>query len=206
MPIDNMTVHLTDGIKQGDYAPNKVYDLTAFLSSPSEAEVDQAVDMIVRAGERFLGRKPTLPPTSSASPEYRAGVDALKATNTPDVGEAQRRTRRTKAEMEAARLAEIAAADAPAEPEPSPPADEAAASDDEWAVEETPAITDLELNHSCSETAGRTKKPLDIKALIGSFSPATDEYNVEKGGRKFTVNDIPQSQRADFIAKLKALS
>lgn len=98
------------------------------------------------------------------------------------------------------------AAATPGQPELSPPSTDGVV--DEWDVgaADAPTITDLELNHSCSETAGRTKKPLDVKALIGTFAPATDEFNVEKGGRKFTVNDIPQNQRADFIAKLKALT
>ena len=218
MPIDSITVHLTDGIKQGDYAPNKVYDLTAFLSNPTENEVLDAVDMIVRSGERFLGRtararvevSAPLPPTSSASPA---------STGEPAAGEPQRRTRRTKAQMEADEArdrAEIEAAAAPAVSEQSTSATDTAsaqssptADEDEWAAA-APAeltITDQELNHACSVSAERVKDPQKVKGVIAKFNPGGDAWDPAKpGGRRFTVNDLPANQRPDFLAQLKALT
>ncbi len=247
MPIDSITVHLTDGIKQGDYAPNKVYDLTAYLSNPTDAELQSAVALIVRTGERFLGRAapaPTgeviatataLPPTSSAS----------QASPSEPVGEPQRRTRRTRAQIEADAAAAAAAQsgsasqDAASDPQSAPAAaagsytsgsatdvstviavetpgqpassqpSAASQEDDEWAAAapETLTITDQELNHACSVTAERVKDPAKVKGVIANFNPGGDAFDPAKpGGRRFTVNDIPANQRADFLAQLKALT
>ena len=145
----------------------------------------------------------------------------------------ERRTRRTKAEMEAARAAEAGQASSASatsvsqtsQPEtasapttgssPAEPATPAAASsaepsqENEWDVggaETVATITDQELNHTCSVTAERTSKPLAVREVIKLFNPGGDAFDPDKpGGRKFSIADIPQNQRADFIAKLKAL-
>lgn len=200
--------------------PIRKAEVSLYATVPAGADPAVALEYISRLAQDKV--KSLLLSTAGAPqvdleakfPPISAGSPASQSEDAATPGEPQRRTRRTKAEMEAARAAETEVDGAPAEPEPSTNAAEAApeatASEvvDEWDVgaADAPTITDLELNHSCSETAGRTKKPLDVKALIGTFAPATDEFNVEKGGKKFTVNDIPQNQRADFIAKLKALT
>lgn len=70
MPIDSITIRLTDGIKGAvDYAPNKLYDLTAIVSNPTDAEVEKAVALIVLTGERFLGRAAAPKPASRTAPK-----------------------------------------------------------------------------------------------------------------------------------------
>lgn len=158
-----------------------------------------------------------LPPTSSAS---QASQPDQTASEAAAAGEPQRRTRRTKAEMEAARAAEQQAEPAAGAPSIPSTADgtadagtetsstASAQADDEWAAAAPAevAITDAELNHTCSVTADRVKERGKVTEVIRKFQPGGDAWDPAKpGGRKFTVNDIPANQRVDFIAQLKAL-
>lgn len=221
--ISQVQVTFGNGIKREEYGPLKKAEVTitaivdtghdgvAALNYISKIAQDKVRELLTLQGQASAGVAEA--PAEPATAENQADAGAAP-------GEPQRRKRRTQAEIAADAAAAAAAQSPPAtetatsvDPTDAPivtaeTADTSEPVVDEWDVgaADAPTITDLELNHSCSETAGRTKKPLDVKALIGTFAPATDEFNVEKGGRKFTVNDIPQNQRADFIAKLKALT
>lgn len=230
-PMKKAEVHLYATVPEGG---DGVAALN-YISLLAKAKAAELLSGTAAAEPEAIER--LLPPTSSASP---ASTDEAAAP-----GEPQRRTRRTKAQIEAdaaaaaagqsalatvsdpqsaAGLAAGAATseqDAPAisaqqTGATTPPSGDATtpttapSDDDEWAAAapETATIPDTELNHTCSVQAERLKEggALKVKAVIGSFSPGGDAWDPAKGGRKFLVNDIPQSQRADFIAKLKALT
>lgn len=223
MPVDISEVKVTfgNGIKREEYGPTKRAEvsLTAIVNTGDDGIIALSVlanlakakvrEMLLADGAAapVAPAEDPLPPTSSGSPA------------SPPEAEPTKRTRRTKEQIAADNAAAAGAGSTvevtqPAS-EPGPateagsPATAAATdpSENEWAAAapETVAITDQELNHTCSLTSERTKDPLGIKAVIGSYSPGGPAWDPAQGGRKFTVNDIPANQRADFIAKLKAL-
>lgn len=63
--------------------------------------------------------------------------------------------------------------------------------------ESTP-ITDADLNAACQRKAGQLESAQKIKELVGTFNPDPT--------RQFNLREIPAVQRADFLAKLEALS
>lgn len=83
---------------------------------------------------------------------------------------------------------------APADPATPP------ASGDEWGTDAATAdVSDAELNSACSTTAERVGDPTKVRDTIQSF-------NTKPAGEKFKVTEIPQTQRAAFLAKLAALT
>lgn len=129
-----------------------------------------------------------------------------------------KRTRRTAAQIAADNAA---AAGQPTAGQPSPdtssgsqasdevmgePTLSTAPAADEWDAGPPAAISDKELNEACGEAAGRVKDPVKVRGAIALFSPGGDAWDPTAGGKKFTVNDIPQTQRRAFLDKLKALT
>ncbi len=212
-PMKKAEVRLTALVPEGS-------DGLVALNFVEKMVRDKVREMLSISGAAPAAETTEIPPTSSGS--------QASPSDEPTAGEPARRTRRTKAQIEAdeaaAKAAQTGAAAAPADTAPSTDAAAPAASAaepqtasegavgetglDEWeaAAPATVSITDQELNHTCSVTAERCKDPAKVKATILKFSPGGDDWDPAKpGGRRFTVNDIPANQRADFIAQLKAL-
>lgn len=219
MPFDISTVTVTfgNGIKREEYGPLKKAEVSITVVVGQGEDGALALNYAGRLAQDKVRELLTIQGSAAAAP---AASPADTATPEPAVqlgeaqAETQKRTRRTKAQIEADAAAAAAAQLTPAtetQAETVAPTSEAApaADEDEWAAAapETVTITDQELNHTCSVTAERVKDALKVKGTIAKFAPAGDAWDPTKpGGRKFTVNDIPQVQRADFIAQLKALT
>jgi hypothetical protein len=207
--------------------PMKKAEVSLFASVPEGADPVAALNYVTRLAqdkvkEMLMGSTAAVavevdgapfPPTSVASPAPNGSGDS--------VGEPQRRTRRTRAQIEADdRAAALAAEQTTTQNVAGVQVSEttsasststtaSAGTDDEWAAAapDEVTITDAELNHTCSVTAERVKDPAKVKGVIGNFNPGGDAFDPAKpGGQRFTVNDIPAQQRADFIAQLKALT
>lgn len=113
------------------------------------------------------------------------------------------------------KLAEAAGVGAPVTgkeaPKPEMKPDPAAIMDDETAavveeedsfsvpaVEEVKPISDEELNSSVGKKNATLNKPPMIRDLVATFKP-------EGWTKQFTMRDIPQAQRPDFLKKLSEL-
>lgn len=188
MPIDSITVRVTDGLKTGEYAPNKVYDLTAIISNPADGDVDRAITLLSGAGERFLGRAPSAVPAAPAAPA---------------APEAPRRGRPPK--NAAPPPAETPANPAEITDEPqaeTPPANPADLSDVLGGAEEpaAPEITDAELTSATTRKNSDLGNPAAVRALIQTFKPA------DAGDRVMRLVEIPQERRREYLDKLAALA
>ena len=218
--ISQVQVTFGNGVKREEYGPLKKAEVSIIAIVNTGEDGVIALNYITKIAQDKVREMLTIqgqPAAAAAEPSSAPGVADKGSPDIAGEGEQpEKRTRRTKAEMEAARAAEASTGNAAAEPD-APVASEtpAAASsagpsqENEWDVggaEAVATITDQELNHTCSVTAERTSKPLAVKEVIMLFNPGGDAFDPTKpGGRKFSVADIPQNQRADFIAKLKAL-
>lgn len=193
-----MTVQVTgglvaveDGVKAAeDYAPARKVRFELKFDVAEGADGGEALDIVIdMANERLdreLGRRPRVGSVTTVAAEQEPAP----------------RKRRTKAEMEAEKAA--------AEPDPvgttGQPAQEPASSppaEDDWSTPATPAeatkeITDAELAAATQKRNGELNDPPLIRALIGSFNP-----DPTKG---FTLAEIPQAQRSDYLTKLAALA
>jgi len=218
-------VSVEDGVKSAvEYQPPRKVRVDLHFSV-AEGDDAAAGDTLQLAGtlaarqvDRLLGRgtnEAATAPLAQASAEQPAA-------------ETQRRKRRTAAEIAAdeAAAAAAAAGNSPTissgsqgsgaegnggappnggggEPQTSgaPAAqDTPPASGDEWASDTATAdVSDAELNAACSTTAERLGDPSKVRDTIQSF-------NTKPAGEKFKVTEIPQAQRATFLAKLAALT
>lgn len=217
--ISQVQVTFGNGIKREEYGPLKKAEVTITAIVDTGHDGVAALNYISKIAQDKVRELLTLQgqPAAAAATTPPADVRPEEAVQDAVAGEAQaepqRRTRRTKAQIEADAAAAAAAQSPPATETPAETAaspSDPSTEDDEWAAAapEQVHIADSVLNGTCSETAGRLKEGGGIKVrnVIRAFAPEGDEWNESKGGRKFTVNDIPQTQRADFIAKLKALT
>ena len=223
--ISQVQVTFGNGIKREEYGPLKKAEVSIIAIVNTGEDGVIALNYITKIAQDKVREMLTIqgqPAAAAAEPSSTPGVADKGSPDIAGEGEpAPKRHRRTQAEMEAARAAEASTGSAAAEPAATA-ASETQAVDttsttsaasageaNEWDVggaETVATITDQELNHTCSVTAERTSKPLAVREVIKLFNPGGDAFDPAKpGGRKFSVADIPQNQRADFIAKLKAL-
>jgi hypothetical protein len=203
--ISNITVRASDGIKTADYAPPKLYDITAIIIPTDDDNVDQLLTdtlaRINRAGQAYLTGRVTAPAATGGSDP--AAVEETPAT--------PRRKRRTAAEI----AADEALARA-AHPKGETPKDPAAVGDDDFQIEgETPAeggeddfaiepetadeeITDAALNAAVQRKNAELSDPEAIRGLIKQYNPDPT--------KAFQLREIPQTKRAEFITKLGGLT
>ena len=175
----------------------------AAAAEPSPAEETKAQTSEVPAGE---GEQP-----EKRTRRTKAEMEAARAAEAGQASSASATAASQTSQPETASAPTTGSS--PAEPATPAAASSAEPSqENEWNVDfRSPGsfaatITDQELNHTCSVTAERTSKPLAVREVIKLFNPGGDAFDPDKpGGRKFSLADIPQNQRADFIAKLKAL-
>lgn len=205
--ISQVQVTFGNGIKREEYGPLKKAEVTITAIVAPEADGVAALNYISTIAQAKVRELLTIQgqaPAAAAAPASPGDPPARTPEENPGEAQAepQRRTRRTRAQIEADAAA-AAAAQSPPVKTPAPTVDD----EDEWsaAAPETVTITDAELNSACTDTSKRIGAGAPIKTLIGTFSPGGDAWDPDKGGRKFAVNDIAPNQRADFIAKLKAL-
>jgi len=223
--ISQVSVEFGNGIKREEYGPTKTakVSIVAIVNTGEDGTIAlNYISSVAQAKVRELltigGQVATVEPPAG-TPLTEAEREANGLPQDPP-----RRRRRTNAEIAADEAAAKAAqsagaasntsasatpapADTPAPEVSTPTTSEqpsSAGEPDEWeaAAPSATPITDAQLNHACSEAAGRLGGGDKVKLVIGSFSPSKDGL-IE--GRKFSVSDIPASQRADFLQKLKDL-
>lgn len=219
-------VSIEDGKKAAEeYAPARKVrvDLSFSVAEGEsyEAVFNMAADAANNRVAMLLGASPVALATSNGSPAPAAPT----------------RTRRTKAEMEAAKAAagnadpaavdvdptagqepvihlpdastvedpaSIGGSDGGVQTSADPAAIDGAEMVDEWDVQpEQPAeaakeITDADLNSAVQKRNGELQAPQLIRDLIGSYNPDKS--------KPFQLRQIPQDERAGFIAKLAALT
>lgn len=229
--ISQVQVTFGNGIKREEYGPLKKAEVTIIAIVNTGEDGVVALNYISNIAQAKVRDLLTI---QGSAPAAAPATGEIQGDPGGAPGEPQRRHRRTKAEIEADELkaaqaveaanntsgsATPASADTPAPKDHTPPelspqsesGSTAADDGDEWgaAAPEEISISDVELNSTCSATAQRLGEggALKVKGTIVQFSPGGDAFDPAKpGGRKFTVNDIPQNQRASFLAKLRALS
>lgn len=136
------------------------------------------------------------------------GRSVASTVRTVDVSEGNvepaKRTRRTKAEIEAEKA--VLAAENPTTAGPTgQPAPEPATSppvEDDWSTPVPPAatakeVTDAELSAATTKKNGELNSPPLIRGLIATFNPDPT--------RAFTLAEIPQARRGEYLEKLAAL-
>lgn len=194
--ISNITVRASDGIKTADYAPPKLYDITAIIIPTDDDNVDQllidTLARINRAGQAYLtGRTPA------------KTVGEVAAETPAEEGPKPPRKRRTAAEIAAD--AALAKADKPKD-DPAVEEDfqiEGETAEEDFQIEgETvdngpEPITDAELNNVVQRKNADLKDPDAIKAVIKDFNPDPSQ--------PFQLRQIAAGDRTSFVERINAL-
>jgi hypothetical protein len=208
-------VSYEDGIKSAvEYAPPRKVrvELHFEIAEDEQEQADARIHAVGNLAQaevlRLLGQ------TVAAKEEPLSGA-ALALVENP--GQTTRRPRRTQAqiaadEAAATEAARLAALEAGRQGKPGDAGDPAAFGAEATSQVQTagdpagfdftsdPAkteISDTSLNDACQAKASKLGSAEKIKALIGTF--ATDPT------KQFSLREIPQAQRPDFLAKLEAL-
>jgi hypothetical protein len=195
--ITTVSVVFGNGIKREDFGPVKKAEVS--ITAAVDETEDGAVVLAV-IGNLALAKVADL--LGAPKPDTAVSASIAEA-NAAAGGPPARRTRRTAAqiaadEAAAAGAAAPAASEKPAEDTPTPTGD--ATTSDEWASDPaTVETTDAELLAATSKRAGELGAREPIVKLIASFATRTD-------GAPFKVQEIPQVQRKDYLAKLAALT
>lgn len=192
--ITSVTVIFGNGIKREEYGPVKKAEVSITVAvaegENGEAVLDQSGRLaIAKVAEMLDAPKPT-PAVNEGAPV--AGEPPARRTR----GRPKKEEAETPVEQEPATSAETPEA---VPTEESTPA--AAATEDEWAS--GPAdieITDQEILSATSKRAQELGAREPIIKLIATFSTRGSE------GPPFKVQEIPQAQRKDYLAKLAALT
>jgi hypothetical protein len=213
------TIKLKDGIKIADYAPNKEYEITAIVDDADEAKVREAVDIIKRQGDRFLGRAPaaaqeaTQQTAGENKPARRAAKDKDTSASATDASTASQvvipglapsspqsdASAVTPPKTEQQLLtegqpAELAEKQAKLEQTLAPENDPLAGTEPEG-----PKISDVDLNDAVAKRRGALGEAAvpKLRALVETFNP--------NPGTPFVIRQIAQEQRAKFLADVAAL-
>lgn len=220
--INSITVRASDGIKTVDYAPPRLYDITALITPTDDENVDRLIadtlDRIKAAGDRYLHG------TTAAPKATAVANDAATVTDTPVDDPAPRKRRRTATEIAAdAALAKAAhpkgetdysaVTDDPSliaspdddfkiEGEPPAPEDDPANAVEDFSIDGEPEvseeITDAALNAAVQRKNSELGDPEAIRAVIKTYNPDPT--------KTFQLREIPQAKRAEFITKLGGLT
>lgn len=171
-------------------AMSKVCQLLGLAKTATEVQVQQTTGRMETAGER----RATVPVdnTTASAP---AGADPLDMGSAP-AAESAKRTRRTKAEMEAAKMAEAPPAPFPAGSDPTEvtgvEAPEAATS----AADPSVDITDRGLLTAVTDINAKIKKAPEITKIILKYCP--------NDGIPPSLKRIPESNRRTFLNELRS--
>lgn len=192
--LNGITVRFSDGIKTADYAPPRLYDITANVvldtNDDFETVVATTMSAIQHAGYTALHGRP--PETAIAGAERAITAEEQSSGEVP-----ARRTRgpaKSKAATSAETLVPAGTAELPEGAVVIEP------SEDEWAAgADDIVITDAELLSASSKRAGELGAREPIVKLIATFATRTE-------GAPFKVQEIPANQRKDYLTKLTALA
>lgn len=200
--INTVSVTFENGVKREEYGPTKkaAVTITAAVDTNEDgaAVLDQISYIAANKVAALLSIAGTAAPSVAAAPADPPSQSdqAAGATQQPQV-----RSRRTKAEMEAARAAEAAGSQSattePQAAEATQQVDTPAPAGDEWDAPAPVHISDGELTQACSEASTRCNDPAKVRSLKEPYNPAP--------GQPFTFSQIPQEHRAAVMEKLKAL-
>lgn len=190
MAIQSITVRISDGIKTVDYAPPRLYDLTAVIIDPrgadAQKEVLDAIGILKAAGESFLGRSAPasavtvvasepaaeVKPRAAKAAAQKANKEAAKPTVAPSGGADELEDDLGETELGDEDF------DAPIEADVKP-------------------VTDAELNDAAQAANRRVGDPKAIREIINSYN--------DDPTKVFQMRQIPAAKRAEFIAKLEGL-
>jgi len=216
--INGLTVRFSDGIKTADYAPPRLYDITANVTLNDDDHADSVLldtlTRIRRAGDAALRGKTAIEIPEPTGALHAPDPAAVEGEATPPA----RRKRRTAAEIAAdAALAKAAHPKGEVDPaaivedEPDAPEDDPANAVDDFTVDgETPGsedfavegeveeITDAALNAAVQRKNAELSDPELIRGLIKKYNPDPT--------KAFQLREIPPEKRADFITKLGGLT
>lgn len=199
--ITSVTVSFEDGIKREEYGPTKKasVSITAAVAEDEDGEtvLKSLSDLVIAKVADMLD-----------APKPAVADDIEKRQ--PPVGESvavggppPRRSRGPNKPKDVAPSVEEPQLTSSSSPEPSdmPEAPQPAGQDeDEWAsAPEDIEITDQELLSATSKRAGELGAREPIVKLISTFATRTE-------GAPFKVQEIPQPQRKDYLAKLAGLT
>lgn len=190
MAIQSITVRISDGIKTVDYAPPRLYDLTAVIIDPrgadAQKEVLDAISILKAAGESFLGRS--------------APASAVTVTASEPAAEVKPRAAKAaaqKANKEAAKPT-VAPSGGADELEDDLGETEPGDEDFDAPIEaDAKPVTDAELNDAAQAANRRVGDPKAIREIINSYN--------DDPTKVFQMRQIPAAKRAEFIAKLEGL-
>lgn len=192
--INSVTVTFSHGIKREEYGPTKKAEVTI------TASVDETEDgAVILHQVSHLAMAKVADMLMAPRPDTSVST-ALPAAESTTGEPPARRTRRTAAQV----AADEAAKGTPQE-EALPPQEPAsqeppAVVEDEWSSDPADIeVTDAELLAATSKRAGELGARDPIVKLIATFATRTE-------GAPFKVQEIPQAQRKDYLAKLAALT
>lgn len=201
--ITTVSVTFGHGIKREEYGPTKKAE-ASITASVAENEDGEAV--LARIGELALAQVAALLDAPKPAASYQPAAAQQQPESAP-AGEAPKRRGRPKKEetppADTGTPPETdtssATSQAVTEPESDTAADQNSAND-EWEVGEADIeISDQEILAATSKRAGELGAREPIVKLIATFATRTE-------GAPFKVQEIPQAQRKDYLAKLAALT
>lgn len=210
--VYDVTVTFERKISPKDYesAGAKV-ELRALIGeSESEEEVlDRVSALAVSKTYSMLGVKAPNAPAARPAPAPVATTASVPQDDTPVAEETPATTTKPKrgrpsgttaAEIAARAEAEAAAASTARTPDPTDTGDEddtpetGADFGDEAPVE----VTDADLNAAMQKKNAELQDPARLRAIVAGYNPDTT--------KSFTLREIPQAKRAEFLAKVAALT
>lgn len=189
--ITSVTVCFGNGLKREEYGPVKKAEVSITASVADDEDGEAVLTDVGRLAMLKVAEM-----LSAPKPEV-----ADKPAEAPAAGESQapvRRRRTAKKDEATEDTPESKPEDTPSESTTTPQSEPEA--EDEWAAgpEDTP-VSDQEILSATSKRAGELGARDPIVKLIASFATRTE-------GAPFKVQEIPQAQRRDYLAKLAALT
>lgn len=229
--INGLTVRFSDGIKTADYAPPRLYDITANVTLADDDHADSVLldtlTRIRRAGDAALRGKTALEVKEPTVVANDAATETSAEDPTP------RKRRRTAAEIaadaalakaahpkggDAATVVGIQDASAVTDDEPSAPEDDPANAADDFQIDgETSCVEPSDEDFSVD---GEPEP--DEEITDAALNAAVQRKNADLGDpeairavikgynpdptKTFQLREIPQAKRAEFITKLGGLT
>ena len=201
--ITSVTVAFGNGVKREDFGPVKKAEVSITMAvaddDDGEAVVGYASNLaMVKVAEMLSAPKPEVAAAPAAEQAAEGNGPPPRRTRGPNKPKEETpvgaKTEPTAATAEQEKSSE----ESPATAVASTPTTEE--QEDEWAAapEDTP-VSDQEILSATSKKAGELGARDPIVRLIATFATRTE-------GAPFKVQEIPQSQRRDYLAKLAALT
>jgi hypothetical protein len=192
--ITSVTVVFGNGQKREEYGPTKKSEVSITAGVAEDEDGEAVLDQISTLAIAKVAAMLDAPKPASTT----VANDSQEETEKSPVGEAPARRTRGPNKPKPEPAAEVQPTEEP-QPEPTP-SDTSGSGEDEWAADPAGTeITDAELLSATSKRAGELGAREPIVKLIASFATRTE-------GAPFKVQEIPQSQRKDYLTKLAALT